>query len=1318
MHTAVIDIDSLLATLQTDEAAILGRFDFLGFTAQDASLLATLHKALEASQDQVLDGFYSHLNAFPHLQPLIREAGLERLKRMQSAYFSSLSKGRYDREYVRNRITVGIVHQRIGLKPEWYLGAYNCYLALLMPVLWQITGRDFAQFSATLGALTKVIFFDIGIALDTYFAADKMLVAQSRKMIELTERIFESTSRDTGAAFLVALAAELSKALDVRHAMVNIFPDGDHARMTCVVFTDRGVPVADFTCPPEAVRWIAPGGVCVHASDVQADFPGLLPGRNIDAYAGMLLLGDDGQPSGMLVILDDKPFSNADMVKRLLSILAVRAGTEVARIDAERKLKENEARLQETFNQSGQGIAHLTLDGHITHVNDSLCKILQYRRAELLGRRLSDLYRAAGAGQKEDQLDQLPTDLPLFRKIERHYARSGGPPKWTQLTTSSVPGPDGRAAYLQVVVEDISERKSIEAMLNLKDRALASSSNGIIMTDASLASCPVIFANPAFTRITGYAQQEVLGRNCRFLQEDDTDQPELDDIRAALAEQRDVHVVLRNYRKDGTLFFNDLFISPVPDESGKLTHFIGILTDITEQKRDQEKLAFQITHDELTGLPNYSLLLQRLQQDMLAAQRSNTMVALLIVDIDQSKLINERIGHAAGDQLIKGFADRLRSCMRAGDTLSRHRGDEFAAILAGIEAQDQVSAICEKMSHAIAAPFIIDDQELHLACNIGVALYPRDGTDPALLSKFANMARYRAKELGRNSHQFYAHEMNELVLARVTLESALRSALPGEQLELQYQPLIDLQSGRVIAMEALLRWQHPELGMVAPACFMPVAEECGLINVIGAWAVQRACLDMRHWIDQGIDVPPVAINISARQFRDPHLIRIIESALSMMRLEPRMLALEITEGVLMSDAPSSEATLRALKRLGVALTIDDFGTGYSSLSYLTRFPFDRVKIDRSFVRDLATNDSAAAIANAIISMAHSVGIKVIAEGVETEVQCEFMRSNMCDEIQGHFFSRPLVRESIALLLRADRRLPPHLLRLHKPARTLLLVDDEPNIVASLKRLLRSDGYQILTANSASDGLELLEKHKVDIILSDQRMPGMTGVDFLRIAKELYPDTVRIVLSGYTELQSVTDAINEGAVFRFLTKPWDDQQLRTYIEEAFRYKELTDENQRLNLRIRTVNQELASSNRRLEEGLREKQQQIARDEARLDIVREALHQLPFAVIGVDDDGAIAFVNPAATSLFPLRAAVGADLAAILPDIDCAIAGAPEGEERMRQIEHQPFCIQWRRMGSNSTFRGKLITLTRGGRQGDGQQGEEQQGERRHGNQEKR
>jgi diguanylate cyclase (GGDEF)-like protein/PAS domain S-box-containing protein len=1291
MPAITIDIDSLLATLQTDEAAILTRLDFLGFTADDARLLASLHEALQASRDRVQDRFDSHLTAFSDLQPLSREAGPARLKQMHRAYFSSLSKGLYDSNYVRKRIAAGITHQRIGLKPAWFLAACNCYLASLTPVLWKITGPDFARFGAALNALTKIIFFDIGIALDTHFAVDQMRAAQSRTVIELTERIFESTSSGTGTAFLVALAAELSKALDVRHVMLNIFPDGDQARMACLVFTDRGVPVLDVSCPPEAVRWIEPDGVSLHIGAVEERWPGLLPGRNIESYAGTLLRGKDGQCAGTLAILDDKPFGNLNMVKRLLSILAVRAGTEVMRIDAERMLKENEARFQESFNQSNQGIAHLTLDGYITDLNDSLCRILEYTRAQLLGQRLCDLYQ--GTLQKVDQLDQLLADLPMFRKIEKHYIPNGGLPKWIQLTTSGVPGPDGRAAYMQVVVEDVSERKSIEAMLNLKDRALASSSNGIIMTDASVASCPIVFVNPAFTRITGYEPQEVLGRSCRFLQGDDDEQPELDEIRAGLAAPRDVHVVLRNYRKDGTLFFNDLFISPVPDESGKLTHFIGRLTDITEQKRDQEKIAFQLTHDELTGLPNYSLLLQRLQQDMLAAQRSSTMVALLIVDIDQSKLINERIGHAAGDELIKGFAERLRSCMRAGDTLSRHRGDEFAAILTDIKVQDQVSAICEKMLHAITAPFIIDNQRLHLSCNIGVALYPRDGADSAFLSKFANMARYRAKDLGRNRHQFYLHEMNELVLARVMLESALRSAVPGGQLELEYQPLIDLQSGRMVALEALLRWQHPELGTVAPARFIPVAEESGLINALGAWAVQRACLDMRHWLDQGIDVPPVALNVSPRQLRDPQLIHIIESALAGMQLEPRMLTLEITEGVLMNDVQSSEAPLRALKRLGVALTIDDFGTGYSSLSDLTRFPFDRVKIARSFVRDLTTSDSAAAIANAIISMAHSIGIKVIAKGVETEAQCEFMRSNMCDEIQGYFFSRPLARADIALLLREDRCLPSHLLRLQKPARTLLLVDDEPNIVASLKRLLRTDGYQILTANSGSEGLILLQQHKVDIILSDQRMPGMTGVDFLRIAKKMYPDTVRIVLSGYTELQSVTDAINEGAVFRFLTKPWDDQQLRGYIDEAFRYKELTDENQRLNLKIRTVNQELASSNRRLEEGLREQQQQIASDEARLDIVREALHQLPFAVIGVDDGGTIAFVNPAASALFPSRAVADADLAAILPEIDCAIAEAAEGEERLREIDHQPFCIQWRKMGSSSTFRGKLITLTK-------------------------
>jgi CheY-like chemotaxis protein len=394
--------------------------------------------------------------------------------------------------------------------------------------------------------------------------------------------------------------------------------------------------------------------------------------------------------------------------------------------------------------------------------------------------------------------------------------------------------------------------------------------------------------------------------------------------------------------------------------------------------------------------------------------------------------------------------------------------------------------------------------------------------------------------------------------------------------------------------------------------------------------------------------------------------------------------------------------LEPLKTLGVALVLDDFGTGYSSLSNLKRYAFDAVKIDCAFIRDIVTDSGDAALSKTIISMAHLLGMQVVAEGVESEAQCDFLRRHSCDLIQGYFFAAPLTPDEVQTLLREDRRLSPHLLRVQKQQRTLLLVDDEQNIVSSLKRLLRRDEYQIHTANSGQEGLDVLARHAVDVIVSDQRMPGMLGADFLRKAKELYPDTLRIMLSGYTELQSVTDAVNEGAIYKFLTKPWEDEQLRGHIAEAFRLKEIADENERLNLELRTVNHELASANRRLEDVLRQKQQQISRDEISLNVARELLQHLPLPVIGMDDLGMIAFINAAADHLFRGGGALlGNEACVVLPELFPAGDGfeamasgsrrAPGTHEA--DIDGVRFAVDVYPMGASSTSRGSLITLSR-------------------------
>ncbi|WP_256077611.1 EAL domain-containing protein [Massilia sp. YIM B04103] len=527
-----------------------------------------------------------------------------------------------------------------------------------------------------------------------------------------------------------------------------------------------------------------------------------------------------------------------------------------------------------------------------------------------------------------------------------------------------------------------------------------------------------------------------------------------------------------------------------------------------------------------------------------------------------------------------------------------------------------------------------------------------------------------------------------------------------EQLHLLYQPLASLQDGGIASVEALLRWQHPEQGLMTAADFVPAAEAAGRIGALGAWALRRACADLAHWLAALPGATPadaaaapalrVSVNIAAPQLHDAAFPALVQGLLQEYGLAPASLMLELTEAALLQDAQASLQALQRLRALGVQLVLDDFGTGYSSLGNPKRFPFDYVKIDCSFIRDVESDRGDAALTKTIIAMAHHLGLKVVAEGVETEGQCDFLRRHMCDLIQGYFFSPPVDQAAIGALLAERRCLPPELRRIQRHKRSLLLVDDEPNILAALKRLLRRDDYTIHTAASGAEGLELLARHPVDVIVSDQRMPGMIGADFLRKAKDLYPDTIRIMLSGYTELQSVTDAVNEGAIYKFLTKPWDDELLRGHVAQAFRLREIADDNERLNLELRSANQELAAANRRMEELLQQKQQQISRHEISLNVAREVLQHLPLPVIGMDDGGLLAFVNSAAARLFGSGAGLlGSEAAHALPELFPPGAGgaAPALPHDEIRIGAARYAVVVYPMGELSSSRGSLITLNR-------------------------
>ena len=730
------------------------------------------------------------------------------------------------------------------------------------------------------------------------------------------------------------------------------------------------------------------------------------------------------------------------------------------------------------------------------------------------------------------------------------------------------------------------------------------------------------------------------------------------------------------------------------DDKGRLVRAVTILQDITVQRAAEQRLVVLANSDEVTGLPNRSALTDRLDAAVRQARREDCQLAVLSIEIDQLKLVSESLGFAGGDQLLADVGQRMRSRMGPDDLLAHFSSGEFAALLAPAQGLDDrgAQATAASLIEALAPPFKVGESEVKITCGIGIALFPMHGDDPDKLLHQAQAAMYRAHEMGKNQIAVFREDMHSKATARLTMESDLRRALEREEFELYYQPKLDLERGSVVGMEALLQWNHPTQPSMPGSEFLGVAEETGLIVPMGEWTLRAACRQALAWQRAGIAPLRVAINLSARQLRQPDIVRRVQAILVETGLDPRYLGLEITEGVLLDESAHVARVLGELKALGIEISLEDFGTGHSNLSYLRTLPIDVVKVDRSFVHDVTAAPQDVSITRAIITMAHSLQMKVLAEGVETEGQLALLIANHCDQMQGHYFSAPVSADAMAALLREDRKLPEHLLLRRTHQRTLLLVDDEDNVVSSLKRLLRRDGYHVVTANSGAQGLQRLAEHAVDVIVSDQRMPGMTGVEFLRRAKALYPDTVRIVLSGYTELQSITDAINEGAIYKFLTKPWDDAHLVGHIAEAFNHKEMADENRRLGSAVIVANHELSEVNERLQKLLSTQREQISREGSNLTVAREVLDNIPVAVMGIDLDGMIAFVNADAEQLFDHMAPVlGRDADETLPAELLGIWHAADGLQHSVSVLDRPYRAVCRAISGNHSH-GALLVLT--------------------------
>jgi diguanylate cyclase (GGDEF)-like protein/PAS domain S-box-containing protein len=534
--------------------------------------------------------------------------------------------------------------------------------------------------------------------------------------------------------------------------------------------------------------------------------------------------------------------------------------------------------------------------------------------------------------------------------------------------------------------------------------------------------------NPAFSELLGYRAEEIVGQvgHQRFHVHGDgipRQHPAECPVFSAIGRGQGYVGEELFRRKDGGLLTVEISCQLMRAE-GVTIGAVAAFRDISKRKANDERIRYLAQYDTLTNLPNRTLLLDRLQQAIAVAQREEEYFAILFLDIDNFKNINDSLGHMIGDQLLQQVAARLTDCVRGSDTVSRQGGDEFIIILRQIrETADPVQIARKILTSMALVPFTIEGQELRVTTSIGIALYPEDGADSATLIKNADAAMYHAKKLGRNNYQFFTADLNARAHQRLLLENSLRRALESQELFLHYQPLVDLESGRILGVEALLRWRHPELGLVPPEQFIPVAEECGLISSIGEWVIREACRQNKAWQDAGLPPVHVAVNLSPLQFRQQNLEVIILQALEESGLAAAYLEIEITENLLMSIADQTVPLLRRFKEMGMRISIDDFGTGYSSLSYLKHFPIDKLKIDRSFVRDVSSDPDDAAIASAIIAMAHRLRLKVLAEGVETMEQRHFFLQEGCNEAQGYYYSRPLPADEVEGLLRSGRPLP-------------------------------------------------------------------------------------------------------------------------------------------------------------------------------------------------------------------------------------------------------------------------------------------------------
>jgi diguanylate cyclase (GGDEF)-like protein/PAS domain S-box-containing protein len=716
------------------------------------------------------------------------------------------------------------------------------------------------------------------------------------------------------------------------------------------------------------------------------------------------------------------------------------------------------------------------------------------------------------------------------------------------LSRAMVVRENGQAVRLVGALQDVTQARAYERRLLDYESIVNAAPSGIVLVDTESADMPLLYVNPAFEKITGYKAAEVIGRNCRFLQGAAHDQDAIRSFRDAIKARRADTMVLRNYRKDGSMFWNHLIVTPVSEPNQPTRRMVGIITDVTAQRRSEDALEFHYTHDTLTGLLNRDLIEDRLSEALAYGKRHGTIVAVLSLSLDGFKAINDSVGFAAGDELLRHVARQLTNTVRDTDAVARVIADEYLCVC-HVASLDRVDALAARVLHAIAKPIGVNGREIRAQASMGVSINSEAGDDSRELLRKANAALLEAKAVARGSFKLHRASMDYRISDRLALAARLRSALDQGRFELHYQLQTQTVSGRIHGAEALLRLRKTDGTLASPQEFMAVAESTGLIVPIGHWVLQEACRQAMRWRAEGMDAMTISVNVSIAQFKRAGFVDEVREVLETSGLPPACLELEITETLAMDGVESFIETLSSLKQLGLRIALDDFGTGFSSLTYLRRFAVDTLKIDRSFVKDITTDAKDAAICRTIINMAHNLGMTAIAEGVETTAQASYLGRNGCDRLQGFLLHRPAPASELQQRAVSGEAFFTPSIKIDDQAATVMVLDDDELVGQALSHVIERAGFHTVVVDNIPDAFETMALQLVDVVVADERMPDMRGSDFLLAIKELYPQTVRILQSGTLDANVIAGALNQAEIFRYLSKGASENQITSAIHAA-------------------------------------------------------------------------------------------------------------------------------------------------------------------------